>query len=830
MLVLIIAAAIFATDFVIMVLMSVIFQITVSTFALIVLNASILVLVISPILLLPKKRIEDAKNSAEKLNRVLRVMREVNHIIIKENDLKAMIFKSCMKLREVRGYFQITIAFYDGEKLKKVVESGTGGFLDRSEDIPPCIERVIKLNEAIFVKSSVVECDECSYKNHFPHSTALIPFNTQERRMLMAVFASENQFDEEEIGLLKEIANDIGFAMDKFRAEKAVYESERRYRLLAENVQDIIWTMDENLRLTYISPSVEKILGYTVEEAMNTPLDRLMTPESYKIVVDTYKRSLQEIKEGNRDPEASRTLELEFYHKNGNRVWVETKTNAIPYTNTFKIIGVTRDISERKKADEEIRKFKTLVDNANYGVAIADINGNLLYINRYFAEIHGYRAEELIGKNLSIFHNEEQLKDVMRINKLLIEEGSYSAMEVWHMHKDGSVFPMLMNGVVIKDDRGKPLYIAATAIDITESKKMNDALQESEQKYRTTFEHTGTAMIVIEEDTTISTVNSEFERLSGYRKDEIEGKISWTKLVHPDDLKIMKKYHLERRRNKGVPNTYEFRAIDKNGNIRNVLLTIGMIPGTSKSVASIIDITNMKKLHNLVQVLSEINEVVAREKNPETVLKAVCDKLNVLYSGVFVVQQGNPGDSESYLSGSINLNFIENALNSCPAVLKTIKNGEFTKIKMGDVGCNKCSEIPHKYILSFPLIHEGNQYGVIGIISNFDFDENETTLLKRLSSNIAFALSSYANEESRKVAVEQLVANLIQFETSADKLRNPLAIIIISTLELMDEMNTDDAIKIIREYAYRLKKELDEMRKEEIKTFEITEDYLVKED
>ncbi|HID42875.1 MAG TPA: PAS domain S-box protein, partial [Archaeoglobaceae archaeon] len=82
---------------------------------------------------------------------------------------------------------------------------------------------------------------------------------------------------------------------------------------------------------------------------------------------------------------------------------------------------------------------------------------------------------------------------------------------------------------------------------LQKGKKAIKKLEESERKYRTTFEHTGTAMTIIEGDTTLSLVNSEFEKLSGYKKEEVVGR-SWTQFVHPDDLEWMKKYHFARRK------------------------------------------------------------------------------------------------------------------------------------------------------------------------------------------------------------------------------------------------------------------------------------------
>ncbi|UCC20489.1 MAG: PAS domain S-box protein, partial [Promethearchaeota archaeon] len=118
-------------------------------------------------------------------------------------------------------------------------------------------------------------------------------------------------------------------------------------------------------------------------------------------------------------------------------------------------------------------------DNANYGIGIIDLDGNFVYSNDYFANLHGYNPDELIGKNFAIFHNEEQLKQVNDLRRKLQNEGSFSIEEVWHKHKDGSIFPMLMNGTIIKNDKGKPLFMAATAIDITERQAMEELLKEN---------------------------------------------------------------------------------------------------------------------------------------------------------------------------------------------------------------------------------------------------------------------------------------------------------------------------------------------------------------
>ena len=127
-------------------------------------------------------------------------------------------------------------------------------------------------------------------------------------------------------------------------------------------------------------------------------------------------------------------------------------------------------------------------------------------------------------------------------------------------------------------------------------------MQESESLYRTVFENTGTAMAILEEDTTISHANEEMEKILGYSRKEVEGRVKWPNLVAEEDLKKMVEYHRLRRTDPGsVPKSYEFRFVHKNGEVRNAILAAAMIPGTGKSVISIRDITELKKTYQALE-------------------------------------------------------------------------------------------------------------------------------------------------------------------------------------------------------------------------------------
>ena len=131
---------------------------------------------------------------------------------------------------------------------------------------------------------------------------------------------------------------------------------------------------------------------------------------------------------------------------------------------------------------------------------------------------------------------------------------------------------------------------------ILKEQRIEKKLKESEEKYRALFENTGTATMIIEEDRTISMVNTQGEKLSGYSKDEIENKMKWTDFVIPEDMEKMKKYHIfSGKAGEKPPTEYEFSFIDRKGKVKDILLKIRMIPNTKKSIASLMDITK----HNI---------------------------------------------------------------------------------------------------------------------------------------------------------------------------------------------------------------------------------------
>jgi len=295
------------------------------------------------------------------------------------------------------------------------------------------------------------------------------------------------------------------------------------------------------------------------------------------------------------------SIETRWKRKNGEIVDIFLSSVAIdPQDLSAGVVFTALDITSEKRAKTALitseERFRMLADLLPQTIFETDIKGNLTYANRHSFIQFGYTEEDLKnGINVfSMIEPKEHIRAMHNIEEVM-KGRPLSGNEYMALRKDGTTFPIYVysNPII---NHGQVIGIRGIAFDISERKVAEEALSASEAKYRAIFENTGTATLIVEDDSTISLVNTEFERLSGYPKAEIEGKKSWMEFVHSDDIERMKKYHALRRVNPdAVPNKYEFLFVDRKGDIRNVFITSIMIPGTEQQVTSLIDITERKR-------------------------------------------------------------------------------------------------------------------------------------------------------------------------------------------------------------------------------------------
>jgi len=322
------------------------------------------------------------------------------------------------------------------------------------------------------------------------------------------------------------------------------------------------------------------------------------------------------------------------------------------------VIEMKESETQRQLAIEALRasekEYKVLVENIPQKLFIKDQNSVYVFCNAKYAEDLKIKPDEICGKTDYDFFPKELAEKYIADDKRIMETGTLENIEEKYV-REGQTFIIHTVKTPIKGEKEDIVGILGIFWDITgqkrneeemkkyrvhleelvsnrtaelqtvnkqlqgeiaERRRVEEQLQQVEERYRTIVENTGTATVIIEEDMVISLANKEFEKLSGYSKEAIEGKKSWTEFGAKDDLEKMKEYFLERRTTPdAVPKHYECQFIGKEGNTRDILMTTAIIPETKKIVASLFDITSRKQMEESLRTLEERYQALVTNAN-----------------------------------------------------------------------------------------------------------------------------------------------------------------------------------------------------------------------
>lgn len=295
-------------------------------------------------------------------------------------------------------------------------------------------------------------------------------------------------------------------------------------------------------------------------------------------------------------------------------------------------------IQELKQTEEE---YLNIIENIGVGVALIDPSMRILTLNRKMRE--WYPDVDPADRPLcyEAFNNppRREVCPYCPTSKTLSDGRVHEA--VTQTSAGNRIINFRIIATPVTNPDGRTVAAIEMVEDITELLQMKSELEESERRHRTIFENTGTAIAVIEEDTTIAMINSEFEKQSGFNKSEVEGHRKWTEFV-ADRATIEKMigYHQMRRiAPQSTPQSYEFCFTDRHGNIRDVLAKVDLISGTQRSVASLIDITERKKAEKALkakaQELEELNVALnvllkRREEDKKDLEKRIAKNIDEL--------------------------------------------------------------------------------------------------------------------------------------------------------------------------------------------------------
>ena len=351
-------------------------------------------------------------------------------------------------------------------------------------------------------------------------------------------------------------------------AEEKLRKTVLHYENLIGNISEVLWSSDLKLRLDYVSPSVERLFGYTPEEMIEQSVSTL-TPESLEKIKNIYKELLPEQLE--KPDEIIKTrLDLQQIKKDGTPIWVEIEPSFIidDDNNPVGVIGVSRDITQRKKVEEELAKYRNhledlvrertkqleqseakyrlLADRVTDIIWTTDLEFNLTYVSPSVFNRTGFTQEEFCSSSLEQRLTKESINlaaKTLRASLESLEENSDAGMpvatlELEQIKKDGSIIPIEIRASFLVDKDNHPIGIVGISRDITDRKKAEKELESSEAKYRSLITNIPDVVWTLDADCNTTFISPNVKRITGYDHEEVYGQTDqfWKNIIHPDDF------------------------------------------------------------------------------------------------------------------------------------------------------------------------------------------------------------------------------------------------------------------------------------------------------
>lgn len=463
-------------------------------------------------------------------------------------------------------------------------------------------------------------------------------------------------------------------------------------------------------------------------------------------------------------PEDSCTFECRHAAADGSVCWIAWtgSVQRSPTGAVESVLCIGNDITDVREACEDMERARMILEHAPNTILV-NRRGKVVYANRKCEEILGYRQDELCAPSFA-FHDLIAPEDTGAM-AVFEEMGEYlcsNAVECTFLAKDGHRLDAIFLGQVIPYEGDRALLGVIT--DITGRKESEWELRRSRELYRAIFETTGTATTIVEDDGSILLANAEFERMFGYTRDELEGSKGYKILFEGGDLEKVTRYHMLRRRDPNkAPRSYEANIVDGKGRIRSVYMTVSLIPGTVRSVVSLMDITDRRNAEEALREKEERYRLIA--ENAMDVIWTMDLDLAFTYVSPSVLPLLGY-TAEEIMAHSIKLILSEDYVEYVRRILleeysRAAECGDNDgKNVILELECNRKdgSRVWVEARVSFLRDSERRLIGIVGVAQ--DIGERKEV------------------ERVRRDALDQIEKNMEQFAILNDHIRNPLQAIV----------------------------------------------------
>ena len=379
------------------------------------------------------------------------------------------------------------------------------------------------------------------------------------------------------------------------KAERALQESEERYRVAIENSSDCVAMVKEG-KFIYVNKIFQKTFELEdSNEILNKPFGSFVHP-------DDRERMINYNKMRNRGESAPFRYEFRAVLKDGGTIYFEASIAMINYKGEKVALAYLRDITDRKAMEEGLKRNEAMLQGILRAAAIGIgllVNRVFVWVNDYVTAMTGYSKEELIGKSARILYaDNEEFTRVGTEKYAEIREKGMGSLETRWMRKDGEIIDVFLSSAAI-DPYDLSVGAVFTAIDITSEKHAEQALKESEERYRTAIESSNDGIAIVKGDTHLY-VNKRLVQIFGYdRPEDIIGKPLGI-VVHPDDVSMVTGISENRIKGEEVPSNYGFKGIKKNGEIVYIEVSASamMYRGETANIVFLRDVTRRRHAEN----------------------------------------------------------------------------------------------------------------------------------------------------------------------------------------------------------------------------------------